>query len=167
MYTSLAANQYFITAVTKNHCEPGTYRNTTETQIRPFRDFSLNITTGKNYGDIGYQTNSSNIQLFSSILEGLNPSTQGYQDLTPLECSIVYQTYYVPNRRNVFLITKHNSNTPYDNTILAMKFSNLMSPTPFVWICTPGQGNRELNERASVADEAPNSGRGRNSRMQE
>ena len=153
--------------MTKNHCEPGTYRNTTETQIRPFRDFSLNITTGKNYGDIGYQTNSSNIQLFSSILEGLNPSTQGYQDLTPLECSIVYQTYYVPNRRNVFLITKHNSNTPYDNTILAMKFSNLMSPTPFVWICTPGQGNRELNERASVADEAPNSGRGRNSRMQE
>ncbi|PUU77994.1 hypothetical protein B9Z19DRAFT_1127485 [Tuber borchii] len=78
VYTSLAANDFLITVVSNNHFEPGTYTNTSTWRIIPFQDLSLNTTTGKRYGDIGYQTNSSKIQLFSSMLEGLNASTQGY-----------------------------------------------------------------------------------------
>ncbi|PUU75536.1 hypothetical protein B9Z19DRAFT_994073 [Tuber borchii] len=136
VYTSLSGNQYFITAVTNDHFEPGTYTNTSEAEISDFRDWSFNATTRKKYGDIGYQTNSSKIQLFSSALKGLNPSTQGYKDLTLLECSKVYRTDYVPNRRNLFLITNHSSNTTYNNTILAMTISDPGWPTPYSWICT-------------------------------
>ena len=123
--------------MTNDHFEPGTYRNTSKADISTFRNLSLNSTTQKKYGDIGYQTDSSEIQLFSSALEGLNPSTQGYQDLTPLECSKVYQADFVPNRRNLFLITKNSSNTTYNNTILAMNISDPTRPSPFTWICTP------------------------------
>ena len=123
--------------MTNDHFEPRTYRNTSKAEISPFQDLSLNATTKKKYGDIGYQTNSSKIQLFRSALEGLNPSTQGYKDLTPLECSKVYQTDYVPNHRNLFLITKISSNTTYDNTILAMNISDPLWVSQFSWICTP------------------------------
>ena len=123
--------------MTNDHFEPRTYRNTSKADISTFQELSFNSTTGKKYGDIGYRTNSSEIQLFSSALEGLNPSTQGYKDLTLLECSKVYQTDYVPNHRNLFLITKHSSNTTYDSTILAMNISDPLSVSPFNWICTP------------------------------
>jgi len=123
--------------VTSDHFEPGTYRNTSVADISTFQDLLFNATIGKKYGDIGYQTNSSKIRLFNSALEGLNPSTQGYKDLTPLECSEVYQKDFVPNYRNLFLITNHSSNTTYNNTILAMNISNPTRPSPYIWICTP------------------------------
>ena len=123
--------------MTNDHFEPRIYSNTSEAVISDFWDRSFYPTTGKKYGDIGYPTNSSKFQVFSSALKGLNPSTQEYKDLTLVECSQVYQTDYVPDHRNLFLITKHSSNTTYNNTILAMKFSNPMLPSPFIWICTP------------------------------
>ena len=136
MFTSLAANEFFITVVTSNHFEPGTYRNTTMTQISTFQDMSLNTTTGRKYGDIGYQTNSSKIQLFSSMLEGLNPITQAYEDLTPLECAKIYNTDFVSNRRNLFLIAKHGSNTTHPDTILVMHISDPRRSSPSNWICS-------------------------------
>ena len=123
--------------MTSDHFEPGTHRNTSKAEISAFQDLSLNSTTGKKYGDIGYQTDSPKIQLFSSALEGLNPSTQGYKNLTPLECAKVYKTYFLPNRRNLFLITKHSSNTTHSDTILAMNISDPRWTLPFYWICRP------------------------------
>ena len=124
--------------MTNDHFEPGTYRrNTSEAEIGAFKHLSLNTTTGKQYGDIGYQTNSSKIQLFSSALEGLNPSAQGYKDLTPLKCAKAYNTYYVPNRRNLFLITKHSSNITHNNTILVANISDPRWTLPSYWICRP------------------------------
>ena len=122
--------------MTNNHFEPGAYRNTTIPQIRDFQRLSRNTTTGKEYGDIGYQTNSPKIQLFSRALEGSNPSTQRYKDLTPLECAKTYNTDFVSNRGNVFLITKHSSNTTYNNTILAMHISDPRTRLPNHWLCS-------------------------------
>ena len=122
--------------MTNNHFDPGTYRNTTMTQISTFQDMSLNTTTGRKYGDIGYQTNSSKIQLLSNMLEGLNPSAQGYEDLTPLECAKVYNTDFVSDHRNLFLIAKYSSNTTHPDTILAMHISNLRRSSPSNWICS-------------------------------
>ena len=140
MYTSLAANDFLITIVTNSHFEPGTYKNKSITDIRAFQDLSLNTTTGKEYGDIGYLTNSSNIQLFSSMLEGLNASAQRYEDLTPLECTKVYNNDFLSNRRNLFLIT--SSKTSKNVTILDMVRvrSNVTSLSN--WMC-PGKFNSD------------------------
>jgi len=110
----------------------------TKASISIFQKASLNTTTGKKYGDIGYQTNSPNIQLFSRALEGLNPSTQGYEDLTPLECAEAYNTdfSFQSSRRNVFLITKHSSNTTFNHTILAMHISDPRRGLPDSWLCS-------------------------------
>ncbi|PUU72803.1 hypothetical protein B9Z19DRAFT_1136677 [Tuber borchii] len=95
VYTSLAANSYFVNMVTNNHFEPSTYRN--------------------QYGDIGYQTNSPEIQVFINALAGLNPSPQGYEDLTPLECK--------------------SHNTRYNNTILFMDCIYPWLFIPSQWMC--------------------------------
>ena len=116
--------------MTNNHFEPGTYRNTTETQIGAFQEASLDISGKK------YETNSSNIGLFSSMLEGLNPSTQGYEDMTPLECAKRYTADFLSNRRNLFLITNHSSNTTNNNTILAMHIADPRLYSPSNWICS-------------------------------
>ena len=121
--------------MTNNHFEPGTYTNTSTWRISPFRDLSLNTTTGKRYGDIGYQTNSSKIQQFGSMLEGLNASTQEYEDLAPLECTKAYDTDFLHNRRNLFLITKDSSHANYSILDMMRISNNLIFPNS--WMC-PG-----------------------------
>ena len=79
---------------------------------------SPNITTGKKYGDIGYQTISHDLQLFTSMLEGYNANTSNYEDLTPSRCANLYSTPFPSNHRNLFMITNHTSNGTFDNTIL-------------------------------------------------
>ena len=49
VYTSLMANNIFVTAVTSNHFEPGSYSNATG-MFYPYLWTSLNATTGKEYG---------------------------------------------------------------------------------------------------------------------
>ena len=125
MYTSLAANDFKATIVSNGHFEPGAYSNTTVTYgnttvMHPwFHDISLNATTGKVYGDIGYQTDSHDLQLYLSMLEGHNGSTPGYEDLKPSQCIRLYSTDFLSDRRNLFLITNHTSNATYNNTFLA------------------------------------------------
>ena len=102
MHTSLAANDYLITFVTRNHFQPGAYTNTTEMDSW-FGKMSHNTTTGKNYDDIGYQTDSHDMQQFISMLEGGNGSTPNYEDLTPSECIRLYSTDFVSDRRNLFI----------------------------------------------------------------
>ena len=124
VYTSLAANDFFVTFVTKDHFEPGTYSNATVTwgnmtiMDPSLREISRNATTGKEYGDIGYQTDSHDLQLFIGMLEGYDGSTPGYEDLTPSQCIRLYSTDVMSDRRNLFLVTNHTSNVTYKNTFL-------------------------------------------------
>ena len=83
MFTSLASNDFFVTLVASNHFDPGAYSNVTGLDLDDwFLNASRNTTTGKAYGDIGYQTNSHDIQQFLRLLEGYNASTPSYEDLT-------------------------------------------------------------------------------------
>ena len=145
MYTSLAANDFLVTLVTNNHFEPGAYSNTTEVNSW-FRDYSRNATTGKEYGDIGYQTDSDEIQLFTSMLEGHNASTPSYEDLTISQCTSLYKTDFMSNHRNLFLVSNHTSDDTYNNTILDMTI--VMGDEIFSndWLCF---WNQEISDRNS------------------
>ena len=133
MYTSLAANDFFITLVTNNHFEKGPYSNTTIVPIEKFKPLLLNVTAGNDYGEIEYQPDLPEIQLFSSMLEGYNASTERYKDLTPLECLKAYSPDFVSNHRNLFLITKYSSNTTHNSTILNMTISSAKGAVPGGW----------------------------------
>ena len=135
VYTSLEANQFLVTVVTNNHFEPGAYTNTTK--IKPdFLGLVRNTTTGMTYGDIGYQTNSHDIQLFISMLEGYNGSTPSYEDITPSQCIRLYTTDLVSDRRNLFMITNRTSSATNNNTLLDTWWSEdgcVISPA--TWTC--------------------------------
>ncbi|PUU75533.1 hypothetical protein B9Z19DRAFT_1053764 [Tuber borchii] len=128
VYTSLAANGFFITFVTSNHFEKGGYKNTTIAQIDKFMGLLSNTTSEKNDREI-----LPEIQLFSSMLEGYNTSTERYKDLTPLECLNAYSRNFVSSHRNLFLITKHSSNTTYNNTVLNMAVFSGAGALPGDW----------------------------------
>ena len=147
--------------MTNSHFEPRAYNNRSISDIRAFQDLSLNTTTGKEYGDTGYQTNSSNIQLFSNMLEGLNASTQTYEDLTPLECTKVYNNDFLSNRRNLFLITNDSSNTTQGVTILDMVRIRSNATFPSSWVC-PGKfySDRTTTRRCNTNMPAENLMRG-------
>ncbi|PUU77993.1 hypothetical protein B9Z19DRAFT_1144046 [Tuber borchii] len=134
VYTSLKVNDYLITTVTNHHFEPGTYRNATRWQILAFQVLSLNTTPRKGYRDSENHTNSS-FKLFSSMLEGLNPSTPEYEDLTPLNCAEAYSTEFVSNRSNLFLIANRSSNTTHNDTILDMIRVRSNEALPSNWRC--------------------------------
>ena len=150
----MAANDYLTTAVTNNHFEPGTYKNTTIWYTSGFLRVSRNATTEKKYGDTGYKANSSIIQLFNNTLEGFNPSPRDYEDLTPLECARAYNTDFLFNRSNLFLITKHNSNTTHDNTILDMIRISSNKTTPNSWMC--GDSNQHGWSRCNTSEPTAN-----------
>ena len=96
----------------------GGYPNTTNLTQSLFLDKTSNATTGKKYGDIGYQTNSHDIQQFIRLLEGYNASSPSYEDLTPSHCANLYNWDFLLNRRNLFIITNHSSNATFRNILL-------------------------------------------------
>ena len=142
VYTSLSANDFFVTVVTSNHFEPGAYTNTTMIQNKGFG--ILLYSPLNSNGSLRYQpnsatplsTNSSSIQQFINMLEGNNTSTESYKDLMLSECTKVYNTDFLTNHRNLFLITNHSSNTTFNNTLLDIAWisSNLPTP-PNNWLC--------------------------------
>ena len=150
MYTSLAANDFLITVVTNNHFDKGAYTNTTISPINNFRDLSLNAATGKKYGDSGYQADLPNIQLFSSMLEGHNTTNGRYKDLKPLECTKAYNTYFVSNLRNLFLITKNSSNTTNNNTVLDMIPISSHDTAPTSWMCTDSDPSNQMSAQCDT-----------------
>ena len=150
MYTSLAANDFFITVVTNNHFEKGAYTNTSTVPIDNFRDLSLNAATGKKYGDSGYQADIPNIQLFSRMFEGYNISSGRYKDLKPLECTKAYNTYFVSNHRNLFLITKNSSNATHNNTVLDMIRISSGGNSPTSWMCTDSDPSNPKSARCDT-----------------
>ena len=124
VYTSLASNRFFVALVAINHFDSGVYLNTTNFNS-DFLEASRNATTGKEYGDIGYQTNSHEIQQFISMLEGYNTSTSSYEDLTPSRCANLYNKAFVSGRRNVFVITNYTSNATFNNTLMDLFTSHV------------------------------------------
>jgi len=136
VYASLMANNIFVTAVTSNHFEPESYSNTTG-MFYPYRWTSLNATTGKEYGDIGYRTDSHDIQLFISMLEGYNSSTPNYEDLTPSQCISLYTRGYMSNHRNLFLITNLTSNSMSNDTLLRLSLFDQIQSMENGWMWPP------------------------------
>ncbi|PUU77973.1 hypothetical protein B9Z19DRAFT_1115177 [Tuber borchii] len=125
VYTSLAANDFLVTAVTKDHFEPGAYSNITDALIsNSYRSYNATSWGG-----------SYDSQLFSSVLEGYDTSTQSYEDYTPSECTRLYNTDFVSDHRNLFLITKHTSNTTHNNTILDIIHVSGEGASPSSWMC--------------------------------
>ena len=135
VYTSLAANDFIVTFVASNHFDPGAYSNTTEVPFR-IREMLRNATTGKTYGDIGYQTDSHDIQLFTSILEGHNASAPRYEGLTPSQCVNFYNTQFLSTHRNLFLITNHTSTATFNNTLLKFFIVGGKYASPTFWMCS-------------------------------
>ena len=138
MYTSLAANYFFVTAETQNHFEPGAYSNTTGLPNQ-YLLLIRNVTAKAGYEDIGYKypTDPPDIQLFTSILEGYNASTPSYEDLTPSHCLSVYNTAFLSRHRNLFLITNYTSNSTSNSTLLRFCIENGFHQMGRSWICPP------------------------------
>ena len=155
MYTSLAANDFVLTLVATNHFDPGAYSNTTNLDPE-FREASRNATTGKQYGDIGYQTNSHEIQQFTSMLEGYNANTSSYEDLTPSQCANLYNWDFMSHRRNLFVITNHTSNTTFDNTLLNLYTIHGSEFSTSLWMCPDYYGLRSGCDRGSIRSMAAN-----------
>ena len=121
-----------------------------------FLRWTLNATTGKEYGDIGYQTNSHEIQQFVRLLEGYNTSTPSYEDLTPSHCANLYNWDYIPNCRNLFLITNHTSNATFRNTLLELFVIYGDDDTRAPWLCPGPLGNQRGCDRSSISSTAAN-----------
>ena len=135
MYTSLGANDFLIVLVTNNHFEPGAYTNTSGITSNKFLSASANDTTLDTYGQVGYQEDRHDIQLFNSMLEGNNTGSGSYEDLTPSQCASLYNTDFISTHRNLFVITSHTSNTTHNNTLLDWAPFKPTASRPMVWMC--------------------------------
>ena len=155
VYTSLAANEILITLVPSNHFEPGVNLNTIRPEDYLFRILSVNTTSGKEYGELGYQTDSHEIQLFGSMLKGYNPDAPSYEDLTPSQCTNLYNTDFLSNRRNLFLITNYTFDATHNDSLLYM-ISNREIPQSH-WMCFFSQ---KLGSRCKYNEVALRVGRG-------
>jgi len=113
---------------------------------------SFNATISDENGEIRYQTDSHDIQLFTSILEGYNGSTPSYEDLTPSQCTSLYNKFFLSGHRNVFLITKNTSNATYNDTVLDISMVDTRDVQPSRWMCPPSMqrpSGCDTNELAS------------------
>ena len=107
-----------VTVVTNNHFEPGTYSNLTEGILHKMEERYIGS------------------WWFNSVFKGYNANTDRYEDLTPSECIKLYNTAYMFNHRNVFVITKQSSNTKHNNTLLDMIYIGGLSASPRSWLCS-------------------------------
>ena len=139
MYTSLATNYFFVTAVTNNHFEAGTHSNTTGI-LNEYLLMIHNYTNEYTSGDIGYPIDwpdSPDFQMFTSMLEGNNASTPSYEDLTPSQCLNLYNTDFQSSHRNLFLITNHTPNSTSNATLLRITMDTAFQNMLTCWICPP------------------------------
>ena len=125
----------------KNHFEPGAYSNTSSIRFPALQLASRNTTTGREYGDIEYQTDSYDIRLFYGMLEGNNTGAGRYQDLTPSQCTNIYNTDFMSTHRNLFLITSHNSSGASNNTLLDWIPFSPYDTSPSRWMCSGNPPN--------------------------
>ncbi|KAG0635408.1 hypothetical protein HOY80DRAFT_910725, partial [Tuber brumale] len=149
VYNSIGANDFVVTMVTNDHFEPGAYSNMTEALFGFYRGY-YNITHWMEQW-------SPETQLFDSVLEGYNTNSQGYEDLTPSDCAKLYNTDFMSNHRNLFLITKHSSNTTHNNTLLNMINVKADGISPNAWICdyyraSPGRNYYRVGHTCNPSD---------------
>ena len=114
-----------VAVVTNNHFESGAYSSVAQALSS---DFGRLDGSQARFGPI-------NIELFSDVLARYNTSLQRYEDLTPSECAKLYNTDFVSNHRNLFLVTKHRSNTTHNNTLLDMIHVRGEGVSPSSWMC--------------------------------
>jgi len=112
--------------VTNNYFEPGAYSE----GIELFSGQLAEITTVPKIR-YGY----TDEELFDGVLERYNASANSYQNLTPLECAKLYNTDCLSNHRNLFLITKHSSNTTHNHILLDMINVSNLGISPSSWMC--------------------------------
>ena len=152
MYTSLATNYFFVTAVSKNHFAPGGHSNTIGISNK-YLWFIRNATADAGYGDIiEYPTDSPDFQLFISMLKGYNASTPSYEDLTLSQCLNLYNTDFLSSHGNLFLITNHTSNSASNDTLLRSSLDKGFQAMINRWICPPslwGPRTCDTNELVS------------------
>jgi len=127
VYTSLAANDFLVTIVTNNHFEPRAYSNMTEA-LAGYFSIPPQAREEMRYG-------YPDTELFSDVLKGYNARPDSYEDLTPSECTKLYNTDYVSNRRNLFLVTKYSSSTIHNNTLLDIINVRSEGFSPSSWMC--------------------------------
>ena len=128
MFISLQSNEFAVAVVTNNHFELGAYSNLTEA----LTDYFLMPPTAMDKVHNRYPT----IKRFSGVLEGYNASPNSYEDLTPSECTKIYNNDFMSSHRNLFLITKDSSNTTHNNTLLDMiGFWGIGGVSPSSWMC--------------------------------
>ena len=128
MSTSLAANDFEVVIVTKYYFQRGDFSNMTEAQVR-------NNITGEKPGENGYQLGLNDSLLFESMLRGYNPSGEIYEDLTPANCTKLYNTDFVSDWGNLFLISKNSSSTRGSEGILSRHTVYSISPSSSHWMC--------------------------------
>jgi len=74
-------------------------------------------------------------EFLTDVLGEYNTSTSSYEDLTPSECTKLYNANYMTNHRNLFLITKDSSNTTNNNTLLDIIGVRGDGALPSSWMC--------------------------------
>ncbi|CUS09938.1 unnamed protein product, partial [Tuber aestivum] len=129
VYTTLAGNDFIVTVVTNNHFEQPTYSNMTEALLATYREVHNETDRPKDFAG-GYD-----IRLWGDVLEGYNKNPQSYEDLAPAKCAKLYNTDLMSNHRNLFLITKHSSNTAHNNTLLGMIKVRVRGIPSSNWMC--------------------------------
>ncbi|CAZ83959.1 unnamed protein product [Tuber melanosporum] len=127
IYTSLAANEFFVTIVTNNHFESGASSNMTEDLFSMYRE-NYNITNWT--GDMSQKFHQLRI-----VLEEYNTSAQNYDDLTPRRCTKLYNTEFISSHRNLFLITKQSDNAMHNTTLLDTFQVGVNGISPGRWMC--------------------------------
>ncbi|KAG0126957.1 hypothetical protein HOY82DRAFT_523938 [Tuber indicum] len=135
VYNSIAANNFVVTLVTNDHFEPGAYSNMAEALFGFYQEYYYNNITE------WMESERQNIPLLNSVLEGYNASTQDYEDLTPQDCTKLYNTDFMSNHRNLFLIAKHSSNATHNNTIVNMFEVQANGISPSSWMCDYDKGD--------------------------
>ncbi|PUU77981.1 hypothetical protein B9Z19DRAFT_1127461 [Tuber borchii] len=134
VYTSLSANDFLVSVVTKDHFELGAYSNLDKAGLRtawPVGNTGHNYPTGEEYLD------SHDFRLFRSMLQGNSSSTVRYEDLSPFEYINLYNTDLVSSHRNLFLMTSPSSNTTKNNTVLDIEIEIVEGgdKSPGNWMC--------------------------------
>ena len=127
MFNSVAGHDFVVTVVTNNHFEPGAYSNMTEA-LPGYFQMPHNSLAGILYG-------YPDFPLFNGVLEGYKANPKSYEDLTPSECTKLYNNDYMSSHRNLFLITKQSSNSTRNNTILDMVQVGNLGISPSSWMC--------------------------------
>ncbi|KAG0635396.1 hypothetical protein HOY80DRAFT_1093547 [Tuber brumale] len=113
VHNSIEASNFVLDVVTNNHFEQTSYSNMTEAFLGFYRDF-------RNLTDWTKSVDSSDVELFSGVPEQYSIRNQSYEDLTPSECTKIYNAEFMTSHRNLFLITNHSHNAVHNNTVLHM-----------------------------------------------